>query len=255
MSKLKFIKQTALDRLRSNIGPNQKRYAEEAPFLSDYFGGSNWYVESNIVAPESLNLLIPTSKSELFDMENTRIVYSALKHLTPVQASDPRLWAYFTHVSHWEYMRSRWPVEQYLGKERLREVMQERYFFLTDRSRALLRNGMARLWWYGYCSYDKLREDPFELTGPLLKKLDVTQNLLENAFGRNNQITHAVLGVLLEREKDGKEFYVRDKVRALAKYIVQLGGVTIIDALAQEEIRELVTGKIEQLSATDAVAA
>jgi hypothetical protein len=255
MSKLKFLKQTALDRLRSNIGPNQKRYAQDAPFLSDYFGGSNWYVESNIVAPESIELDIPTSKSELFDLENTRIVYSALKHLTPVQASDPRLWAYFTHISHWEYMRNRWPVEQYLGRERLKEVMQERYFFITDRSRALLRNGMARLWWYGYCSYDKGREDPFELTGPLLKKLDVTQNLLENAFGRNNQITQAVLGVLLEREKEGKEFYVRDKIRSLAKYIVQLGGVTIIDFLAQEEIRELVAGKIEQINGTDAVAA
>jgi hypothetical protein len=114
---------------------------------------------------------------------------------------------------------------------------------------------MARLWWYGYCSYDKSRDDPFELTGPLLKKLDVTQNLLENAFGRNNQITQAVLGVLLEREKEGKEFYVRDKVRALAKYIVQLGGVTIIDALGQEEIRELVAGKIDQLDGPDAVAA
>ena len=30
-----------------------------------------------------------------------------------------------------------------------------------------------------------------------------------------------------------KEFYVRENVRALAKYIVQLGSVTIIDALAK----------------------
>jgi hypothetical protein len=255
MAKLRFLKQTALDRLRSNIGANEKRYAEDASFLADYFGGGNWFAESNIDVPESIELCLPTSKSELFDLENTRILYSALRHLTPVQASDPRLWAYFTHVSHWEYMRKRWPVEQYLGKERLKEVMQERYFFITDRSRALLRNGMARLWWYGYCSYDGSREDPFELTGPLLRKLDVTQNLLENAFGRNIQITQAVLDVLLEREKQGKAFYVRDKVRALAKYIVQIGGVTIIDALPQEEIRELVTGRIEQLSGPDEAAA
>ncbi|MBI3208721.1 MAG: hypothetical protein HYZ37_07450 [Candidatus Solibacter usitatus] len=120
---------------------------------------------------------------------------------------------------------------------------------MSDRSRALLRNGMARLWWYGFCSYDENRSDPFELTGPLLKKLDVTQNLLENAFGRNNQITHAVLGVLLDREKDGNPFYVREKVRELAHYIVQIGGVTILDALDGSELRELVVGKIEQLIA------
>ncbi len=249
MTKLKFIKQNNLDQLLANIVPNQKRYAEAAPWLSAYFPGGNWSLESNIIDPESIQLQIPQSKTELLDFENTRIVYSALKHLTPVQASDPRLWAYLTHVTHWEYMRSRWPIEQYLGKPRLKEIVQERYFFMSDRSRAPLRNGMARLWWYGYCSYDPARDDPFELTGALLKKLDVTQNLLENAFGKNNQVTQAVLKVLLEREKEGKAFYVREKVRELARYIVQVGGVTIIDALPEPDLRDLVTGKIDQLEA------
>jgi hypothetical protein len=242
MSKLKFLKQSSLDRLRSNIEPNQKRYTEDASFLDDYFAGATWYVESNIVLPDGIELQIPTSKGELFDLENTRILYSALKHLTPVEASDQRLWAYFTHVSHWEYMRRRWPAEQYLGKGRLKEVMQERYFFMSDRSRALLRNGMARLWWYGYCTYDENRKDPFELTGALLKKLDVAQNFAENAFGRNVDVIKALLSVVLERE-----FYEREPVRELARYINQIGGVTIIDALPHDELRGLVTDKIEQL--------
>jgi hypothetical protein len=247
ISKQRFIKGNSLDRLRSNVEANQANYAKEKPWLDSYFGDSNWFVDSDIVAADSIELQSPTSRTETFDLENTRTVYSALKHLTPVQASDPRLWAYFTHVSHWDYMRKRWPAEQYLGKVRFREIIQERYFFMPDRSRALLRNGMARLWWYGYCSYDAKREDPFELTGALLKKLDVTQNLLENAFGRNNQIIQAVLSVLLEREKEGRSFYVREQVRELARYIVQVGGVTIIDALPAEDIRGLVTGKIDQL--------
>lgn len=121
---------------------------------------------------------------------------------------------------------------------------------MSDRSRAPLRNGMARLWWYGYCSYDPSRDDPFELTAPLLKKLDVTQNLLENAFGKNNLVTQSVLGVLLEREKEGKAFYVRKKVRDLARYIVQVGGVTIVDALPETDLRELVIGKIDQIEAS-----
>lgn len=250
MNKIKFLKESSLQRLITNIVPNQARYAESKPWLESYFAGANWFLDSNLVDPGGIELLIPDSKLDLLDLQNTRVVYSSLKHLTPVQASDPRLWAYLTHVTHWEYMRSRWPVEQYLGKPRLKEIIQERYFFMTDRSRAPLRNGIARLWWYGYCSYDPTREDPFELTGALLKKLDVTQNLLENAFGKNNQVTHAVLNVLLNREKEGKAFYVREKVRELARYIVQIGGVTIIDALPEPELRELVTGKIDQLSAT-----
>jgi hypothetical protein len=59
--------------------------------------------------------------------------------------------------------------------------------------------------------------------------------------------------VLLEREKQGKAFYVREQVRELARYIVQIGGVTIIDALPELELRELVTGKIEQLAGAPAV--
>lgn len=248
ISKQRFIKGNNLDRLRSNVDANQANYVKDKPWVDGYFGDANWFVESDIVAAESIELLAPTSRTELFDLENTRTVYSALKHLTPVQASDPRLWAYFTHVSHWDYMRKRWPAERYVGSVRFREVIQERYFFVQDRSRALLRNGMARLWWYGYCSYDAKREDPFELTGALLKKLDVTQNLLENAFGRNNQIIQAVLSVLLDREKEGRSFYDRKQVRELATYIVQVGGVTIIDALPSEDIRGLVTGKIDQLT-------
>jgi hypothetical protein len=252
MNKLNFLKQNSTERLPANIVPNQDRYAEDTPWLASYFSGANWSPESNIGLLGTITLQVPESKLDLFDLENTRAVYSALKHLTPVQAADPRLWAYMTHVTHWDYMRQRWPVERYIGKPRLKEIIQERYFFMSDRSRAPLRNGIARLWWYGYCSYDETLDDPFELTGALLKKLDVTQNILENAFGKNNQVTQAVLRVLLEREKQGKAFYVREQVRELARYIVQIGGVTIIDALPELELRELVTGKIEQLAGAPA---
>ena len=249
MSKLTFLKQSSLDRLQTNISANQHRYSEDAAWLNSYFTGSAWILESNVVQCPAFQLKIPTLKTDLFDLENTRTVYTALRHLTPLQASDPRLWTYLTHVAHWEYMRKRWPIEHYLGKQRLRENVQERYFFMADRSRALIRNGMARLWWYGYCSYDETRTDPFELTTALLKNLDVTQSILERAFSRNTNVTKAILGVLLDREKSGQGFYLREKVRDLAKYIVQIGGVTIIDALDEPELRELVVEKIEQLAA------
>jgi hypothetical protein len=43
-------------------------------------------------------------------------------------------------------------------------------------------------------------------------------------------------------------FYERDNVRELAKYLVQLGGVTIIDALAFSDIADLVNQKVQELS-------
>ena len=61
-------------------------------------------------------------------------------------------------------------------------------------------------------------------------------------------MTHAVLSVLLQRELEGSPFYERENVRDLAKYLVQVGGVTIIDALSFAEIREVVNQKVSELS-------
>jgi hypothetical protein len=176
------------------------------------------------------------------------MLYTALRHLSPVQASDERLWAYLTHTTFWEYMTQRWPIAQYEGKARLAENIQERYFFMSDRPRALVRNGIARLWWYGYTSYDATRQDPFELTAVLLKNLDVAQSILERAFSRNPTVTKSMLGVLLDLEKSGAPFYERDRVRDLAKYLVQIGGLTIIDALSFADVTGLITRRIAEIN-------
>lgn len=244
-----IIRQAELARISHNIETNRFRYEQDDPWLGEYFAGEEWALRSTIEVPDVLDLRLPTSKTDLYDLENTKALYSALRHLTPVQASDDRLWAYFTHVTFWKYMRQRWPAEQYSAGGRFRESIQERYLFMSDRPRALIRNGIARLWWYGHTSFDPQREDPFELTAVLLKNLDVTQSILERAFSRNLMVTRAVLSALADEEKAGRPFYVREKVRDLAKYLVQIGGVTIIDALDFSDVRALVLGKIAQLTA------
>jgi hypothetical protein len=253
MAKASFMREAALERLRQNITPNATRYSAGEPWLSDYFGAETWYMQSSIDLPEAASLQPPSGKpADLLDLENTKTVYGALHHLSPIQAADERLWVYLSHVTYWDYMRKRWGVEQYAGKPRFAEIVQERYFFMPDRPRALIRNGIARLWWYGYTTYDDERGDPFELTAVLLKNLDVAQSVLERAFSRSRTLTRAMLSVLLEREKAGTPFYDREKVRNLAKYLVQVGGVTILDTLSFAEIHDVVSRKVEQLSTTTA---
>lgn len=245
MPKAFFIRETQLERLRQNVTPNAARYSTDAPWLADYFGPDGWNLKSKIDF-EDVVLKMPDS-TELFDLDNTKTIYTALRDLTPLQASEERLWAYLTHVQHWAYMRKRWPAEQYRPGESFAKNIRERYFFRSDRSRSLIRNGIARLWWYGYTTYDNQRADPFELTAILLRTLDVTQSILERAFSRNRTVTQAVLSVLHKREIEGKPFPDRDTIRNIAKYLVQLGGVTIIDALSLEEISEIVAQKVEAL--------
>jgi hypothetical protein len=73
MNKLTFLKQSSLDRLQTNINANQHRYSENTPWLNSYFSGSSWLMESNVVQAPPFQLHMPISKTELCDLENTRV--------------------------------------------------------------------------------------------------------------------------------------------------------------------------------------
>lgn len=252
MAKTQFIRDAQLERLRANIGPNLERYKLDTPWLAEYFGAEPWFLQSSIEVSPDITLQGPVSKSEHFDLENAKHLYLALRHLTPLQAADDRLWVYMTHVTHWDYMRKRWPLEEYEKKKDKDPVsyVNDRYFLMGDRARGLIRNGLARLWWYGFSTYDETRDDPFELTAVLLKNLDVTQTVLERSFSRNRAVTRALLSVLADREKRGNAFYDREGVRRLAKHLVHIGGVAVIDALPFEEMRGMIDAKVSDLVAT-----
>ena len=91
MNKLTFLKENSLDRLQANINANQHRYSEASPWLNSYFSGSGWFQDSSVIQFDDFKLVMPISKTELCDLENTRIVYRASRHLTPMQAADPKL--------------------------------------------------------------------------------------------------------------------------------------------------------------------
>lgn len=222
---LSYMKRSYLDQLQANISRNMELYSNDVQWLDEYFGGSAHSVESSI---EVSSVSLETGPEA--DLENTRRLHSALHSLTPAQASDERLWTHLAHVTFWAYMRARWPVGP--GTD----VMQ-RYFYSSSKSP--VRNGIARLWWYGHLSYDQTRDDPYELTAVLVRRHDVAQNLLERSLGRSRRVTKAILEVILDRESAGKEVD-RERYRGMLKHLNRLGGVTILDALAQDDIADIV---------------
>lgn len=91
--------------------------------------------------------------------------HRALRHLTPLQARDPRIWTRLAHMEFWPYMRLRWPVEKHMSnRNSAARFVESRYFVEQSPSRALLRNGVARLWWTAQLSHDPDRDNPHELT-------------------------------------------------------------------------------------------
>jgi hypothetical protein len=234
----KYFRENFVNELYGDVEANLKSYAKDAPWVSDYANGRKFELESKIQIPDGFALALP-EKDDLRDFENTRNLYDALKSLTPVQATDPRLWTYMTHISFWPYMRKRWQLEASTTKAgNERDYILSHYFVRSSESRALLRNGIARLWWYGYLTYDADRENPYELTGVLLKQLDIAQQILERSLGRNRHILHSFLTYLFDHQELTEGDKGRATIRAIAKRLNLRGGVCVLDELEKSEIRQ-----------------
>jgi len=254
MGKLPILRDRFLYELQDNLSKNIASYGLEEPWISNFFRNHNWTVDSKLPDLPSDLLKIPDAKSD-YDLENSKRLFEALSSISLSQASDPRLWTYLTHVKFWKYMRKRWSIDKSLKAEDLSKAigpLQDRYFLIGDRSRGLTRNGVARLWWAGYTcqSFDDNGQNNFDLARPLFLKQDVYSSFMERAYSKNKTVMNALLSILLKKYLEGKVFDDRQKVRALAKYLVMVGGVSILDAMNHQKLSELIEAKVDQLSST-----
>jgi hypothetical protein len=235
---LYILRENFMDRLRVSVRDNGQRYHQNKPWLNEFANGASWFIKPNLEPADKLELLNPVG-DDLKDLENSIRLHKALAFLTPLQARDPRLWTRLAHEEFWLYMRKRWDVERY-GSDpgKVERFIISRYFVAQNQSRALLRNGIARLWWYSKITFDPDRQNPYELTGVLLDQLDITQQILERNLGRAPQIASGFLEFLLRHRKellgsgDGK----RSQIRHLAKHLNLYGGTTLLDCLDRTDI-------------------
>lgn len=104
----------------------------------------------------------------------------------------------------------------------------------------LFRNGVSRLWWYGYLTYQEGRSNPFVLTELLLSNSDLCLSLVERIFSMNKNIMVGILSAIAEIN-DSMEYedVVMEEWRSLAKYLNRYGTVSMLDFLSVEEIQEI----------------
>lgn len=199
------------------------------PYQEDHPKGG-----TDIIIPDSVELVMPEGR-DLKDIENTKIIFEAYRSLTPTQASDPRLWTYLTHVTYWKYMKKRWPFSD--AKKPFNRI-RDRYFLRSLKLETLTRNGLSRLWWYGFLTYDENRKNPWELTETLLSRADLAVGITERALGCNANIRIAVLEFLSENP-DIKNS--EDATRELIVKLNLIGGVKNLAFLEVIEIKEILS--------------
>lgn len=233
--------------LRKNAEVHYANYDYEKPdsfVIADYnTSTTNPLAETNIILDKLPILKLPDG-SKHYDLENSISFFSVYKNLTYHQATSEAFWAYMTHIQYWEYMRERWPVSD-SSSSKPADYIREHYFFKSGTDRALIRNGIARLWWYAKLTYEETAENPFHLTEVLLSKLDITQGLLERSWGRNNSILRAFLEFLSDTPALGVgSDSNRVRTRYLYKALTLEGGVGIIDLLSKEDIKAFLKLKL-----------
>jgi hypothetical protein len=237
---LKFISNRALSQLRDGIEKNRETYlsGRAKDLLPALDTG---ILESRIETNEAPKLEMP-SNGKLNDAENVRRIYQWLHNLTPVQASDPRLWVYLTHGPYADYTAARWPISV---DTNVVDRVRDRYFLEGEGLASVVRNSVARLWWFGYLTRDSNEADPFELADILLSLQDIQVAFLERAIGRSPRILHGSLRLwkklISERGNIPQQGPI---VQKWAKLIRLHGGVVLLDALPDQQLQNVIWLKL-----------
>lgn len=241
---------------RENPLINLRRFSKILENINYYKQNDNTWLET--IINESLfvefgkeinhiKLNMTYEKPSDSDIENSKIIYENLKHLSDSQASDERLWSSLTHNIFWDYMQYRWPLS---ASETKLEVYVRSHYFFSNRSRGKYFNGISRLWWFARLTYDENRKNPYEI-------LEYFKNgfsgKLYPLFAGHNYANNSLVfkefinGIFDYEKKNGK--IKRSLFSKLTKSIDLLGGDLQLDFLAENKIlRSYVLNQLESLS-------
>jgi len=229
--KLQYLKEICYDELLDNMENNRKKYESQESWMNEYFHGKEYFSESSVEVNDPGELLVDGADENILDLHNCRLIYGNMSTLTENQATNKFLWTHLCHGKYWKYMRSRWPIE----KDR---SIKTRYF-CGDNRRSLLRNAVARLWWYGYLTYDSNRTDPYELTAVLLSDTDFCVSVSERNYSAAKNVTHGVLSAVKKYKSQFDEYPSRQTRRDLGIFINRRGGASFLDIYDVVEIESV----------------
>lgn len=242
--KLYFLKDDALDTLKTNIKHNTRNYSKPTnEWIYEFFEDENPFEEFKYEVNE---FKLATSKEDpaSTDLENIITLYSNLKTLTDSQAVDERFWIGLAHSNFWEYMNQRLGLS---NKKLEEDEIYKKFFFAYGKRKSLLVHPLAKLWWTGRNTYDERRSDPFELT-QFFRKNYYHNNLILFGFSysNNKKIVRALLTAMLEIEKDGSNITTKIFDETV-KYLNILSGTYLLDYLEEDELKEKIQVKVKEL--------
>lgn len=190
--------------------------------------------EDNVVKIPGLynihvNLVISNKPSD--DFENAKSFFEAYKDMSPIIAARENIWAYLTHIEYFDYVKERWQISADTSADTLID-----HFFVRSMLK-IARNGLARLWWPVYITYDKNNEDHYHLTKIFFANTQIVVSLSESVLFTCKPLTQGVLE-FFEEHPDVKTS--KANIETIMEYFNALGGVRNLAFDSKEFIKHTI---------------
>lgn len=231
--KLPFFSRSFVEVLRTGAGDNIPQYGTNSGWLDAVSLGRPHVHESGYVVDPPPQLQVAERDTARNDADNAIRLHAWLRNLSPSTAMEERLWACLAHLSFSAYMAARWPVKN-------EGEVRRRYLFEGSSFGALARHGVARLWWAAHLTHDARRADPYELTKMMFMRQDVQLALMDRALGKCRNVRTAVLEFLRDNGDWFADKSFGRRIQLLMRELNLLGGVVILDALPEQQVKEFV---------------
>lgn len=237
MTKARFLKSASLEELRNSIRKNLDQY-RTGDFSAITADPAYWFEHEIEVDETKLSELRAPSDGKYYEVQNCRVIYEALKNLSPYEARDERFWAYLTHTFLLEHARARWPIPTD-DEVAIKHI--SKHFFGRDKRQIERDNVGSRLWWMAHlCSrvQSMQHEDALEA---FLFRSDVRANLVERpTTSQCSELFGSILGKLALSLNGGKHLFERATFRKLMMEINSVGGYKLLDCLPKAQVDEII---------------
>ncbi len=245
MANLRYFEETVYGNLFTNIKDHIDFYTTTENKLEDILPNIQYYGESTISANLSnleFKTCMTTEEKNTLDIVNTRIIYDALRTLSPLVATNGYLWSYLCHAKYREYVINRWiknPEDEDSQEDTIKTI-RKRFFCSSNKKDIIRMNAISRLWWAGYLTYDEKHGDPYHLTKILFTGQQICADILDTPFCGNKTIISGILLAIEQYKEEIAENISSELVRKCIKYFRRYAAVTSVDFLSETEIQQII---------------
>jgi hypothetical protein len=192
-------------------------------------------------------LALPQAKSwsENNDRRNCDVIFQALPGLTPVEATDERIWVSLCFNQFNDYTNVRWPLKSdptssKNAKELTKSLLEHRF---AGTARARWRNNsVSRLWWMAFYANSFEGLSATSALNVLCLDSDLVASFLGRPWTANNRVVAKYLIQELEKKylnRDAPPFS-RMKFRETLKEIDLRSGRLLVGSLNESDIESFV---------------